>query len=128
MTLPETPLYLFPHSWAAGCSCLSAATGEAAERVRGGPVKLGSALAGAAPPTQEPRTIAAPISSFVIIWWCRVVMSSSFLEMNGGSNRPNPSKFACANKYIFACANNQTARVLQCLQATRRRGSQTTMY
>jgi hypothetical protein len=37
MTLPETLLYLFPLSWAAGWSCLSAATGEAAVRVRGGP-------------------------------------------------------------------------------------------
>ena len=31
-----------------------------------GPVKLGSALAGAAPATEEPRTIAAPISVFAI--------------------------------------------------------------
>jgi hypothetical protein len=35
-TLSESPLYFVPQSWAAGCSCLSAVTGEAAERVRGG--------------------------------------------------------------------------------------------
>ena len=35
MTLPDSPLYLFPHSRAAGWSCLSAAAAEAAEWVRG---------------------------------------------------------------------------------------------
>jgi hypothetical protein len=35
-TRPDSPLHLFPQSWAAGWSCLSAATAEGAERVRVG--------------------------------------------------------------------------------------------
>jgi hypothetical protein len=40
VTLPQTPLYLFPQSWAAGWSCLSAVTVEAAVRVWGGPDRV----------------------------------------------------------------------------------------
>jgi len=35
-TRADSPLHLFPQSWAAGWSCLSAATAEGAERVRVG--------------------------------------------------------------------------------------------
>jgi len=37
-------------------------------------IGLGSALAGAAPATQEPRAIAALTSIFVITWWFMLLM------------------------------------------------------
>ena len=42
-TIPDSPLHLFPQSWAAGWSCLSAAatTAEGAERVRVGADRVG---------------------------------------------------------------------------------------
>ena len=43
-TVPDSPINLFPESLAAGWSCLSAAAGEAAERVRlvGGGILVGA--------------------------------------------------------------------------------------
>jgi hypothetical protein len=67
-TLPESLRYLVSQSWAAGWSYLLAVTSETADGFGSAP--LVSALAGAAPATQAPKTITALASIFVTNWWC----------------------------------------------------------